>query len=332
MRIQRTFAFCLFLLACIALSAQEESSPQPIRNSTVPATSSTAKPSASVQLTPDANGQLSQDQIRRLMQEVSDKDQENDKRRKDYTYIQREEEHTLDGKGKIKSTEVRTREILMIYGEQVERLIAKDDRPLPEKDAAKEEARIQKIVDKRRNESAADRQRRIRKQEKEHGDDRKFVSQVSEAYNFRLVGSEVIDGRDTYVIDADPRPGFQPRSKEAKILSKIRGRIWIDKTERQWVKLDAQLLDTISFGLFLARLHRGTRIMAQQVRINDEVWLPKHESVKVDVRVALLKNFNIDDDVTYRDYKKFRADAKIVGLGEVPDSRPQDGDPAAGRH
>jgi len=256
------------------------------------------------------------------MQEVSDKDQQNDEKRKDYTYIKREEEHTLDGKGKVKNTEIRTREVLMAYGEQVERLIAKDDKALSEKDAAKEEARIQKIVDKRKKESKSDREKRLKKEEKEREDDRKFVSEVSAAYNFRLVGSEVIDGRDTYVIDCDPRPGFQPRSKEAKVLSKVRGRIWIDKAERQWVKLDAQLLDTISFGLFLARLHKGTRIVAEQTRINDEVWLPKHESVKVDVRVALLKNFNVDADVTYRDYKKFRTDTKIVGVGEVPETQP----------
>lgn len=272
-------------------------------------------------MTPDRNGQLSQEQIRRLMQEVSDKDQENDKKRKNYTYIQREEEHTLDGKGRIKKTEIRTREILMVYGAQVERLIAKDDKPLSVKDAAKEEERIQKIVDKRKNESESDRQKRLKKEEKEREDDRKFVSEVANAYDFRLVGSEVIGGHDTYVIDAEPRPGFQPRSKEAKILSKVRGRIWIDKAERQWVKLDAQLLDTISFGLFLARLHKGTRIVAEQTRINDEVWLPKQESVKVDVRVALLKNFNVNEDVTYRDYKKFRTDSRIVGVGEVQEAR-----------
>ena len=83
------------------------------------------------------------------------------------------------------------------------------------------------------------------------------------------------------------------------------------------VKLDAQVIDTVSFGLFLARLHKGTRIMVETMRVNDEVWLPKHMTAKVDVRVALLKNFNVDADVTYRDYKKFRTGSKIVGIGEV---------------
>ena len=38
-------------------------------------------------------------------------------------------------------------------GNRYESLIAKDDKPLSEKDAAKEEERIQKLIDKRKNES-----------------------------------------------------------------------------------------------------------------------------------------------------------------------------------
>ena len=57
--------------------------------------------------------------------------------------------------------------------------------------------------------------------------------------------------------------------------------------------------------------------MIEQTRVNDEAWLPKHMAVKVDVRLALLKNFNVEQDVTFRDYKKFQSNTKIVPLGEV---------------
>ena len=70
-------------------------------------------------------------------------------------------------------------------------------------------------------------------------------------------------------------------------------------------------------GRFLARLHKGSRILIDQVRVNNEVWLPSHVAVKLDARVALLKSVNIAEDVTYRDYKKFRTDTKIVPVGEL---------------
>ena len=260
---------------------------------------------------------LSQDQIRDLIRQTAANDMENDKRQRDYTYIQREEQHHLDGKGQVKSTETKTSEVLEIYGEQVERLIAKDDKPLPEKDARKEEEKIQKLIDKRKNESEEERNKREKKEEKDREQNRQFVREVADAYNFTFVGIESLSGRDAYVIDGEPRPGYEPHLKEAKILPKFRFRAWIDKDESQWKKLDIQCIDTVSFGLFLARVHKGSRIIIEQTRINDEVWLPQHIAVKIDVRLALLKNFDVEDDITYRDYKKFRTDTKIIPVGEV---------------
>ena len=260
---------------------------------------------------------LSQDQIRDLIRQTAANDMENDKRQRDYTYIQREEQHHLDGKGQVKSTETKTSEVLEIYGEQVERLIAKDDKPLPEKDAKKEEEKIQKVIDKRKNESEEERDKREKKEEKDREQNRQFVREVADAYNFTFVGIDSLSGRDTYVIDGEPRPGYEPHLKEAKILPKFRFRAWIDKDEAQWKKLDIQCIDTVSFGLFLARVHKGSRIIIEQTRINDEVWLPQHIAVKIDVRLALLKNFDVEDDITYRDYKKFRTDTKIIPVGEV---------------
>jgi hypothetical protein len=308
--------FILLLVSCFAFPQQETGTSVPQGNSALAPTPAT--PESSSELKPDARGLLSQEQIRVLIRKVADNDLENDKKQRDYTYIQHQEERHLDGKGRVKSTETKTYEILMLYGEQVERLIARDGKPLSEKDAAKEEQKIQKLVDKRRKESGEDRRKRLQKKEEEREKGRRFVLEIADAYNFRLAGSESVEGRDTYVIDGEPRPGYRPRMKEAKILPKFRFRVWIDEAETQWVKLDAEFIDTVSFGLFLARLHKGSRVRIETTRVNDEVWLPKHIDVKVDARVALLKNFNLEEDLTYRDYRKFRADTRIVGVREAP--------------
>jgi hypothetical protein len=260
---------------------------------------------------------LSREQIQEMIRLSAEKDMENDRRQRDYTYIQREEEHKLNGKGEVSSTETRTYEVLQIYNEQVRRLIAKDDKPLSSKDAAKEEEKIQKMIDKRKNESDSQREKRLKEEEKERRENREFVEEIADAYDFKLTGMEVLDGRETYVIDGEPRPGFEPKRKEAKILPKFRFRVWIDRAENQWVKLDAQCIDTVSFGLFLARIHKGSRIVIDTTRVNDEVWLPRHVAVHVDVRVALLKNFNVEEDIVYKDYRKFHAASRITGMEEV---------------
>jgi len=260
---------------------------------------------------------LTQDQIKELIQKVADNDDKNDKLQRDYTYIEREVEHKLDGKGNTKSTETKTYDVLEIYDEQVEKLIEKDDKPLSPKEAAKEDEKIQKIIDKRKNETDKQREKRLKAEEKDREESRKWVHEISDAYDFALVGTEPVGGRETWVISAEPRPGFVPHLKYANYLPKFHGRVWIDKADLEVSKMDVEALDTVSWGLFIARLHKGTRFVLQQTRVNDEVWLPQSLSFKLDARVALLKGFRMEDEQTFRDYKKFRTDAKVTGIGEV---------------
>ncbi len=311
-------AVIVVALSLPALAQQEQTPPQPSQESTpIPKAADLPTPD----LTPDSNGKLSQEQMQQLFRIVAERDLENDKRLHDYTYIEREVEHKLDGKGETKSTEVRTSEILEVYGEQVQRLIEKDDKPLDAKEAAKEEEKIQKIIDRRKNESEDDRRKREEKEEKDREDGRKFVREVADAYDFKLVGTEVVGGREAWVIDGEPRPGFEPHMKESKFLSKFHGRVWIDKSDLQLSKMDVEAIDTVSVGWVLARVHKGTRVVLEQTRVNDEVWLPLHVSFKIDARVALVKGFKVDGEQSYRDYKKFRTSAKIVGFGEVKDEK-----------
>jgi hypothetical protein len=306
---KRTAFWFLFLFATRLAPGQEAGS-RPMNQTPSPAAQSFPAARSS-------EGLLSQEQIQLLVRQVAEKDVENDKRQRDYTYVERVEQHKLNGKGAITSTDTRTYDVMQIFNEQCRRLTAKNDQPLSAKDAAKEEEKIQKLIDKRKNESDAQREKRLKEEEKDREETRQFVKEIADAYDFTMVGMESLDGRETLVIDGEPRPGFEPKRKEAKILPKFRFRLWIDRTEKQWVKLDAQCIGTVSFGLFLARIHRGSRIVIDTTRINDEVWLPRHVAVHVDVRLALLKNFNVEQEITYSDYKKFHAASKIVGMEEV---------------
>lgn len=315
---RRSLIFVACLLLCFSAAAQEGSPPR--APAADPKGESATNP-ASPDLTPDAQGKLSQEQMQTLLRVVADKDLENDKQLRDYTYIEREMQNNLDGKGNKKSAEVKTFEILEIYGEQVQRLIEKNDKPLDAKESAKEEDRVQKIIDKHRNESDEQRRKRQEKEIKEREEGRKFVKEVADAYDFKLVGTELVGGREAWVIDGEPHPGFQPHMKESKFLPKFHGRVWIDKDDLQLAKMDIEALDTVSVGLVLARINKGTRFTLEQARVNDEVWLPKQVTYRVNARIALIKGFNVDGEQMFRDYKKFRTSSKIVGIGEVVEQK-----------
>ena len=217
----------------------------------------------------------------------------------------------------MKSTESKTYEIMILSGEIVERLIAKDDKPLSAKEAQKEDEKVQKVVSRGEKENENQRRKRLQKRDREAEEARLFVREIADAYTFRFHGTDLIEGRPVYVVDATPLPGYKPRIKEAKILPKFRFRAWIDKAERHWVKLDAECIETVSWGLFIARLNKGSKVHLEQVRVNDEVWLPRHLTLNIDARIALLKSLDMEVDITFRDYQKFRTDAIIRPIGEV---------------
>jgi hypothetical protein len=305
----------LLILAATSVAWGQEPSVSP-SNSDNPVEASPSQ-SPAFELKPDSNGVIPQAQMQELFRIVADKDLENDKRQRDYTYTVRSVEKQLDGKGQVKKTEIKTFEVMDIDGEQINRLIEKDDKPLSEKDAAKESERVQKIIDKRKNESEGDRRKREEKEEKQREDGRKFVKEVADAYTFKLLGTETVGGREAWVIEAEPRPNFVPKMKESKFLSKFHGRMWVDERDLQLSKLDAEAIDTVSVGWVLARIHKGAHFMLEQTRVNDEVWLPRQLSFNIDARIALLKGFRVEGEQSFRDYRKFRTSSKILGYAEV---------------
>ena len=244
-------------------------------------------------------------------------EEENHRKRRNYTYTEDVLEKKLDGQGQVKSTETSAFEIMVIYGEQVQKQVSKNGKPLPEKDAAKEDEKIDKLIAKYKNESEGQRAKRLEKEAKEQEESRAFVTEIADAFSFTMLPPETVDGRPLYVLQGEPKPGYEPRSKNGKYLKAFRGKLWIDQSEYRWVKADLETIDTISFGWLVARLHKGTHLYAEETRVNDEVWLPKLVRLNFDARIALFKDMNEEVTQLYSGYKKFGAQTKIVTLEET---------------
>ena len=214
---------------------------------------------------------------------------------RNYTCQQREVIKHLDKNGNVKSTEVKTYDVGFYYGEEYSRLVMKDDKPLDDKEKKKE-----------RQEARA------------------YRLDVANAYDFRIVGEEELEGVNTWVIEAIPRKDFKPTQPHADMLKKIKGKMWIDKKEYNWIRVEAEATDTISFGLFLFRIHPGSRFNFQQMHLNNEVWLLRHLYINGGARIALLKNEAIEQEDTFSNYKKFSSTFTILpGVKEVPPEEKQ---------
>jgi hypothetical protein len=253
-------------------------------------------------------GQDAKDIVRKSI----DLDQANWVRMKDYTWIARETERSVDSGGKVKSEKSETWETVVLYGEPHRRLLERDGRPLPESDQRKEQAKLDKAVAKLEQETAAQRAHREAEYEKRREKDREFLRDIPDLFDFKLLADEKIDGHEVWVISATPRAGAQPKHGDAKPLLKIKAKLWIDKAEYQWVRVEAETTATISFGLFIARLNPGAKLLFEQTRVNDEVWLPKRELVGGAVRVGLVKKFGGEQEITWSGYRKFQVDSRVI--------------------
>src|SRR5215472_11179834 len=241
-----------------------------------------------------------------------------------YTCRQHELQKKLGKHGEVKSTEIKTYDINFYYGREYSRLIEKNDQPLSEADQKKEDEKLEKFLSKLRNQSEEERAKHEAKEKKEREEGRMFLRDMVNAYDFTLAGEETINGADTWVIEATPRKDFHPTQPHADILSKIKGKIWIEKKEYNWVKVEAESIDTISFGFFLARIHKGARLNFEQVHLNDEVWLVRRFFISGGARLALVKNEAIEQEDTFSNYKKFVTTSRILpGAKEVPAEQPK---------
>ncbi|MGH9523603.1 MAG: hypothetical protein ACRD3E_13835 [Terriglobales bacterium] len=248
-----------------------------------------------------------------IIQNAFHNQERNQKQAENYNYQERSVVRTLDGDGSVKKTEVRTFDVLWIEGSQQRRLIARDDQPLSADEARKVEQEFDKASEKRRNESDSERQKRLKKQAEGKQKGEELIRAVLDAYDFRFAGHDTVSGIACFMIDATPRPSYKGHDTVTNLLKHISGRMWITEDDNELVKVDAIALDNIRFGWFLATVGKGTHLRFEQVRINNEVWLPSHAAVKVSAR-ALFKKLNIEQETSYSGYKKFRVDTKVTGM------------------
>jgi hypothetical protein len=240
-----------------------------------------------------------------------------------YTCQQREVEKRLGKNGEVKSTEIRTYDDNFYYGEEYSRLVQKDDKPLSAEEQKKEDEKLEKFLAKLRNRTEEEQEKQLAKEKKEREQGRAFLNDMVNAYDFTLAGEEKVDGVDTWVIQATPRKDFHPTQPHADILSKIKGKLWIEKKDYNWVKVEAESIDTISFGLFLFRIHKGSHFSFEKLHVNDEVWLPRRFYVNGGARLALLKNEAVDQEDIFSNYKKFVTSTRITPGQEVPTDPPK---------
>jgi negative regulator of sigma E activity len=229
---------------------------------------------------------------------------------RDYTYKVRDEIRELDDRGAVKTVHSTVDEVLYIAGKRYLRPVMNDDKPVSDREAHSEQVKIDRAAAEASRLTPAEHEKRITEAEQERVRQRAQFKDIPDAYDFTLLGEAMIEGRPVWKIQAQPRSQY--RGSFRGMLQHVEGTLWIDKQEGSWVRVDADVLEPISLGWFLARVAAGTRVSFEMMRVNGELWAPKKLSLRASARFALLKKVNAEEELTFSDYRKFQTDAQIV--------------------
>jgi len=191
-----------------------------------------------------------------------------------------------------------------------ERLIAEDGRPVPAAELAKQDRERQAKAAAMVKRLADDRPRELARQQGDYQKSRRerddAVADIFNVFDIRMIGRERIEDHDTIAFSLTPKAAARPRTTEGRQMRHFKVQAWISESDYELVKLDAEAIDTLSFGLGVgARLHKGARLTFLRRKINGEVWLPAVASYSGSARVGLLFVLRRAGSSEYSGYRKY---------------------------
>lgn len=195
-------------------------------------------------------------------------------------FTRRRELSELNADGSLKSQTQQVFERRMFDGQPVTFLVERDGQPI----ANEERLRLEAKVRQSRVENAASSAQQSRPSEEA------WIREFPDALEYSLIGEELIDGRKTWILRFEPRKDYKAKHLKARVFEKLRGRVWVDQIEKDMVRAEGEVFDTVSVGFgVLGRIDKGTRLSMERRRLPGGVWMTSKTDVRYAVRVMLFK-------------------------------------------
>jgi hypothetical protein len=238
-------------------------------------------------------------ELREMARVAMNRMTQNSERLADYGYSFEGRRREYHSDGKLKSEESWKGRRDFIDGFGISRIVERNGKPIEEKERRERDQTIAKRLAEFRAMSPDEleklRLERREKAQKEMG----WVTEFADAFDFKLAGEQMLEGRPVWLIDFEPRSGFRASSSRARLFEKIRGRLWLDKTDTEIMRAEGVAFDSVSIGWGLvARIEKGTKFEMERRKVKDGLWLNTSQSFQFAARLMLVKN--LSNQVTNR--------------------------------
>jgi hypothetical protein len=256
-----------------------------------------------------------------LLRDVSQNQDALEQRFTEYSFVQKQTEREISGKGELKKETTKVFEVFPIPNrEPVMKLISENGVVLSGERAEKEQKRVEEEFNKAERDKDKDAQeaqkrkaerqkKRTAKAKKDGDDDDVEISQFLKIHEFISPRRERFRDRDAVVFDFRPRAGFKPGNRQEDLISKLVGVVWIDPVDKQIMRLEARLAEGFKMaGGLLVNLRPGAAFVMEQTRMTEGVWLPRLAQINLSVKVLLFGGGDYNQTFEWSDYKHFSGD------------------------
>ncbi len=223
-------------------------------------------------------------------------------------FVKRREVQELDGSGKVKTRTVVTTAREPFEGAVVTRVIARDDKPLPEEERQRQEENLRRTVAEWRARDQAQ-AAGPKKPTQKADENNRMIRDFANALDYKPVGMETIDGRPARIFEFQPRPGYKPPSIKHRIFEKMRGKVWIDQESAEVVRADAEMFDDLNVGFgVVGHIGKGSTFKMERRQMAG-VWVPVREQIRIQARLMLVKSFRQEILNTFSEFRPLPSSA-----------------------
>jgi hypothetical protein len=149
------------------------------------------------------------------------------------------------------------------------------------------------------------------KVQKKQKDRDELIEATRNAFLFTYVGSEPRGDRTLLKYHMEPNPTFKATNRATSIYGKVKGFVWVDEATHQMARVQGEVTDDISLGLFLAKIYKGSKFLQDRYEIAPGLWLPSFSQYDFDGR-KFFASIAIHEKTFYTDYKRVGPPAEAI--------------------
>jgi hypothetical protein len=129
-----------------------------------------------------------------------------------------------------------------------------------------------------------------------------LIGITHDAFLFTRLGNEKVGERTLLKFQMAPNPSFRPTTRFTSIFPKVRGFVWVDESAGELARIECDVTEDISVGLFLGKIYKGSHFMQERYEFLPGVWQSSFSQYDFDGR-KLFSAFSVHERTFYSNYR-----------------------------